>query len=398
MGEQPNNTIFLSACSGSGAPATERGAPATERKAPALHIGPPTMSTDWRTPPEMLAPVRAYFGGRIPFDAATSPDNPTGADAFATPDDDGLARPWPAQVWVNPPYGRELRRWLGKVAHEAGRGVEVVALLPTARFETRAMQAAFAAAGAVCWVRRRVAFIRAATGERAPCPTYASMFVGWNVDPGRFARAFAGVGLVHTLRYAATWRGHAGPSGPRVDGARRVEAPPREARAPRRPAAGRPERHEPEPGLPEDEADPGARSDPHALRPIHARTTVACARCRAAIPAGGACWFRWEAPDRAAVFHDACRPAADPAAPPAASPPSGSTGAPVTPAAPRLRRGRLKAGMVFGPWVVRWRAGDQDGAAAYTCRCSCGAMDLLTMADLHRAAALGPGCPHGRRP
>lgn len=158
-------------------------APAAERKAPALFVGPPTMSTDWRTPPEMLAPVRAYFGGRIPFDAATTADNPTGADAFATPGDDGLARPWPPHVWVNPPYGRELRRWLGKIAREAGRGVEVVALLPTARFEMRAMQVAFAAANAVCWVRRRVTFIRAATGERGPCPTYASMFVAWNVDP-----------------------------------------------------------------------------------------------------------------------------------------------------------------------------------------------------------------------
>lgn len=42
----------------------------SERKAPAGTIAGPTLDTTWQTPPELLEPVRAYFGGRIPLAAA----------------------------------------------------------------------------------------------------------------------------------------------------------------------------------------------------------------------------------------------------------------------------------------------------------------------------------------
>lgn len=92
--------------------------------------------TEWQTPERILRPVRRYGRG-IGLDPATAPNNPTGARSFYTKDDDGLALPWGGHglVFVNPPYGRELRRWVAKIHTEAVLGAEIVALLPGQRFE-----------------------------------------------------------------------------------------------------------------------------------------------------------------------------------------------------------------------------------------------------------------------
>ncbi len=172
-----------------------------ERKAPTGTItGKPTLDTDWLTPPELLHHVRAYFGGTIPFDPATSPDNPTQALAYCTGDagDNGLDVDWAqhAGVFVNPPYGRALRAWLGKIDKEARKGVPIVSLLPCARWEQHYLQQTLTAANAICFVRKRVKFVRASSGDRPSGNPYANMFVAFNVDMDAFVRAFSQVGCV----------------------------------------------------------------------------------------------------------------------------------------------------------------------------------------------------------
>ena len=157
------------------------------------------MELGWETPPELFGLAAAYWGGQIPFDAATTQENPTGALAFATPEDDGLAMAWPGQVWVNPPYGRELRDWLNKVAEEAMNGVEIISLLPAARWEQRYFQDALYLANAVTWIRKRVRFIRPDTGDRVSGNPYANMFLGWNVDPGKWANTIGRAGMSQVL-------------------------------------------------------------------------------------------------------------------------------------------------------------------------------------------------------
>ena len=50
--------------------------------------------------------------------------------------DNGLAQNWaPYRCWMNPPYGREIRRWIQKAYQESLRGATVVCLLP-ARTDT----------------------------------------------------------------------------------------------------------------------------------------------------------------------------------------------------------------------------------------------------------------------
>lgn len=189
-----------------------------ERKAPVGFIGhtdSKQLKVDWQTPPHLLDCVRAYFGGQIPFDAATAIDNPCGALRFCAPtaellpklvnggmhvSTDGLTYKWPRQVWVNPPYGKATREWLPKIAQEARAGCEMVGLLSCARWEQAYFMDMFSQANAVCFIRKRVKFINPATGDAVGGNTYANMFIGWNVDLAAWERAFSEIGQCIELK------------------------------------------------------------------------------------------------------------------------------------------------------------------------------------------------------
>lgn len=83
-------------------------------------------SVDWYTPPAI---VRA-LGGRRGFDLdPCTPEDPSRlpaptASRMIPPSQDGLATPWLKQafVWMNPPYGKGIEKWLSKLANHPGGG------------------------------------------------------------------------------------------------------------------------------------------------------------------------------------------------------------------------------------------------------------------------------------
>jgi hypothetical protein len=197
--------------------------PKPERKAPCGTItGMAALDTTWQTPPELLEPVRAYFGGQIPFDPATAEGNPTGAEVHLVAG--GLEADWSEHrgVYVNPPYGRVLREWLAKIEHEARGGSQIITLLPAARWEQAYFQSMCVEAEAMCLIRKRVSFIRPSTGDRVSGNPYANLFLGFNVDLLAFLTSFKSVGACFELK---------GLSGPPQDVRRPPSAPrPKKAR------------------------------------------------------------------------------------------------------------------------------------------------------------------------
>lgn len=161
----------------------------------------------WITPAEILDPVRAYFGGPIPLDPATEPDNPAGAELFYT--DGGLEKPWPFPTFVNPPCGEVFPDWCAKISAEAGLEptTPILALLPCgARFGTGYFQRFLATPElkAVCWIGRRVPFLRPVDEgdgalfrhyETGSGNLYDSALYGLNVDWPRFKTCFEGLGV-----------------------------------------------------------------------------------------------------------------------------------------------------------------------------------------------------------
>ena len=75
----------------------------------------------------------AEFG--FDLDVCASPENAK-CTIYFTKEDDGLSRDWTGVVWMNPPYGREIGRWLKKANESAkDNGATVVCLVP-ARTDT----------------------------------------------------------------------------------------------------------------------------------------------------------------------------------------------------------------------------------------------------------------------
>lgn len=69
------------------------------------------------------------------LDVCALPEN-TKCKHYFSPKEDGLKQPWTGRCWMNPPYGKEISKWVEKAYQESAKGALVVALLP-ARTDTR---------------------------------------------------------------------------------------------------------------------------------------------------------------------------------------------------------------------------------------------------------------------
>lgn len=91
---------------------------------------------DWATPPDLFAELDAEFGFSLDpcCKVATAK-----CARFCALDrgDDGLAESWAGETaFMNPPYGKTIKEWMGKAHAEArDNGATVVALVP-ARTDT----------------------------------------------------------------------------------------------------------------------------------------------------------------------------------------------------------------------------------------------------------------------
>lgn len=147
---------------------------------------------EWYTPPEIFAAL----GLKFDLDPCAPPLPAASwipADVRIGLPDDGLAASWSCprdtdgdgdcplcaedggckvkpRVWLNPPYGAQCGRWVGRLAAH-GRGIALV----FARTDTAWWQRAARLASAVCFIEGRVNFIpghrdgRRTSASPAPC-------------------------------------------------------------------------------------------------------------------------------------------------------------------------------------------------------------------------------------
>jgi len=160
--------------------------------------------SDWETPESILVPVRALFGGRIPLDAASRRGNPTKADRFYTPKENGLVQPWdPAGTFVNPPFSKgAMPPWCEKILLEAEKGVPIVAVLPCgARYSTKYWQDYIFSEWlhVTCWHRGRVGFLRPDGRIVRSGNTYDTQVMGFNIEAEAFAEQFWPLGSCFSM-------------------------------------------------------------------------------------------------------------------------------------------------------------------------------------------------------
>ena len=126
----------------------------------------------WATPQWLFDDFNAEFG--FTLDACALPSNAKCAKYF-TPEVDGLAQDWSGEVvWCNPPYGREIGKWVKKCAEESKKNnTTVVALLP-ARTDTRWFHEYIYHKAEVVFLRGRLKFGDAKNS--APFPSMIVIF------------------------------------------------------------------------------------------------------------------------------------------------------------------------------------------------------------------------------
>ena len=84
----------------------------------------------WETPQDLFDKLNAVH--HFTCDVCALPENAK-CNTYYTPEIDGLSQVWDGVCWCNPPYGREIGKWVKK-AYESN--CKVVMLLP-ARTDTR---------------------------------------------------------------------------------------------------------------------------------------------------------------------------------------------------------------------------------------------------------------------
>ena len=129
-----------------------------------------SQSNEWATPQDLFDGLNAEFG--FTLDPCCTDDNAKCRKHY-TLADDGLSQSWAGEVvFMNPPYGREIGKWIAKAHQEAKGGATVVCLIP-ARTDT-AYWHDYCMKGEVRYIRGRLKFGGCKCG--APFPSAVVVF------------------------------------------------------------------------------------------------------------------------------------------------------------------------------------------------------------------------------
>lgn len=124
----------------------------------------------WSTPQEFFDALNNEF--HFELDVCALPENAK-CDKYYTPEMDGLAQEWKGVCWCNPPYGREVNKWVRKAYYSAIEGATVVMLLP-ARTDTKWFHEYIYGKAELRFVKGRIKF--GSSNNSAPFPSMVAIF------------------------------------------------------------------------------------------------------------------------------------------------------------------------------------------------------------------------------
>tara|TARA_R100000963_G_C4590379_1_gene67798 strand:- start:240 stop:656 length:417 start_codon:yes stop_codon:yes gene_type:complete len=126
-------------------------------------------SNEWTTPIDFYNQLNKEFN--FTLDPCCTKDNAK-CNKFYTKDDDGLSKDWSNEiVFMNPPYGREIKHWIKKAYDESLKGALVVCLIP-ARTDTTYWHD-YCMKGTIKFIRGRLKFSKK---NSAPFPSAVVIF------------------------------------------------------------------------------------------------------------------------------------------------------------------------------------------------------------------------------
>lgn len=121
----------------------------------------------WETPQSLFDKLNEEF--HFERDVCAIPENAK-CEQFYTPEDDGLKQEWKGTIWCNPPYGKEIKKWVKKATES---NATVVMLLP-ARTDTSWFHEYIYGKAEIRFIKGRIKFGKAT--NPAPFPSMIIIF------------------------------------------------------------------------------------------------------------------------------------------------------------------------------------------------------------------------------
>ena len=130
-------------------------------------------SNEWTTPQDLYDKLNKEFN--FTLDPCCTKESAK-CDKYYTKEDDGLSKDWRYdRVFMNPPYGREISKWIEKAYKESLKGAVVVCLIP-ARTDTRYWHDYIFTKAEVRFLKGRVKFGKNGIHTPAPFPSAIVIF------------------------------------------------------------------------------------------------------------------------------------------------------------------------------------------------------------------------------
>jgi phage N-6-adenine-methyltransferase len=130
----------------------------------------------WETPIDFFEELDREF--HFQTDVCALPENKKCAHYYS-PEQDGLKQKWEGVCWCNPPYGRNIGKWVKKAAESEGT---VVCLLP-ARTDTKWFHEYINGKAEIRFVKGRLKF--GGSKNSAPFPSMIVIFRQGEKEDGR---------------------------------------------------------------------------------------------------------------------------------------------------------------------------------------------------------------------
>ena len=125
---------------------------------------------DWETPQDLFDKLQKKHG--FTLDAAASDKNAK-LPKYYTNEDDALNKEWKGRVFCNPPYGREIKRWVKKAYEESLQPYnECVVMLIPSRTDTTYWHEYIFGKAEIEFIKGRLKFeVNGVAGQPAPFPS-----------------------------------------------------------------------------------------------------------------------------------------------------------------------------------------------------------------------------------
>lgn len=164
-----------------------------EKKKKVTHVSLNTGNNEWYTPEKYIESARLVMGS-IDLDPASSEiaNKTVKAKKYYSQQDNGLNKKWSGNVWLNPPYSKDLiNDFILKASEE---NVQNICVLVNNATETAWGQALLNIADCVCFISKRIKFLDH-TGTPAKSPLQGQMVIFKGENKKQFLKEFSKHGI-----------------------------------------------------------------------------------------------------------------------------------------------------------------------------------------------------------